>query len=164
MAMVTGTVEVALNPNKYGKFAMLVNEVWYSTNPEWLENKPSKGDTVSFDDKGKKYIHNLTITGKGSFSPAASSSGGSKGYSTLGVELGHASKLAMDMALTAELPVGGDEFYKFWIEHTQKVHTVMTGLRKKYESSDVVEGTASPTTVIKGATKPSATDVVSDIF
>lgn len=162
MAIVNGVVEVALNPNKYGKFAMVVNEAWYSTNPEWLENKPNKGDTVSFDDKGKKYIHNLTITGKG-VPTATHSSSGKSGYSTLGVELGHASKLAMDMTLASGRVSGDDEFYRFWIEHTQKVHTVMTNLKRKYEGSDKAEE-APASAVIKGATKPSATDGMDDIF
>ena len=36
MATVTGTVEAALIPNKWGKNSILVEEKWYSTDPQYM--------------------------------------------------------------------------------------------------------------------------------
>jgi hypothetical protein len=79
MAIQSGTVAVV--SHKFDKFSLLLegNDTWYSTkfnpNPE-----PVKGDVVSFDDGGKKYINKLAIEGGGAPRPTASSApaGGAK--------------------------------------------------------------------------------------
>lgn len=71
MAIVKGVVEVA-SINKWGKFNMLVNEMWYSTKPEWLSVKPTSGQTVEFDDGGKNYIKNLRIVEGSVIAPSSS--------------------------------------------------------------------------------------------
>jgi hypothetical protein len=160
MATVTGVVEVAMNPNKFGKFAMLVDEVWYSTDPSWLPTKPEKGDTVTFDNGGKKYIKNLTITGKGGLgkthSPAAKG-----GYSNLGVELGHASNVAKDMAnkFYKDADIGSEDWYIYWMEHTQKVYKVMGKLRKKFEEPE-----EEKVVVMEKKAEPASISELDDIF
>jgi hypothetical protein len=132
MAQVTGTVEKVNFPDRYGKFSMLVGERWFNSKPEWLRDKPGEGDQVEFDDKGKNYINELKIVSKGSGSPSKSFKGYSKGRDNLlGIELGHASKLAMDMTLASHdfERVGDDDFYRFWLDQTQKVYTHMKNLK-----------------------------------
>ena len=115
MATVTGTVEAALIPNKWGKNSILVGEVWYSTDPKYMTGDiPRKGDVVEFDSgKTGKYINNLTVTSKGAGSASSAKSAGG-GYSNLGVELGHASNVAKDMANAffseeGQPEIGGDK-------------------------------------------------------
>ena len=137
MAAVNGVVEVAMNPNKFGKFSILVNDNWYNTKPEWLDNKPEKGDVVSFDDGGKKYIKGLKITGKGEGGGTSTySAPKSKGYSNLGVELGHAANLGIQvaMAMCDKEEVGTPEFYKTFAEQTKHMKAVMDKLRESYEA------------------------------
>lgn len=65
MSTVTGTVEAV--SKKYGKFSILLDDVWYNTKEEWAPNPaPNKGDTVEFDNGGSKFIQRLKITGEGS--------------------------------------------------------------------------------------------------
>ena len=158
MAEVTGTVEVAMNPNKYGKFSILVNEKWYNTNPEWIVNKPVKGDTVIFDDGGKTYIKNLRITGGSHGHSPAPAKAATGGYSTLGVELGHAANIATQMAINSftASEMGSTEYYDFFVTHTEKVFEIMSAL--KYKHTHKVE--LPKATVLA----PVATDDVADIF
>lgn len=61
---------------------------------------------------------------------------------TLGIELGHAANLAMEMSCTAfhESKVGTPEFYKFFVEHTDKVFNIMKKIRESKENpSEPVE-------------------------
>ena len=80
MTIVTGVVENA-NVN-FGKFSILLDGVWYGTKEEWAPKiRPSKGDTVEFDDGGNKYLQNCRITGKGGVvSAAPAPTGASGGY------------------------------------------------------------------------------------
>ena len=166
MAQVTGVVSQANNPNQWGKFAINVDGNWYSTNPDWIALKPNAGDEVTFDDGGKKYIKNLQILKEGSGAPATS--GGKKGgYSSLGVELGHASNIAKDMAnkIFADVEVGSEDWYKFWMTHTQKVYKTMKALRDKYENEAVAVPAASPeSNVVVLKKSASKTAAIEDIF
>ena len=61
MATITGTVEGV--SRKFGKFSILVNDVWYGTKQEWAPDPaPNKGDEVEFfTQDGKKYLNNCVI-------------------------------------------------------------------------------------------------------
>ena len=175
MATVTGTVEAALIPNKWGKNSILVGEVWYSTDPKYMTGDiPRKGDVVEFDSgKTGKYINNLTVTSKGAGSASSAKSAGG-GYSNLGVELGHASNVAKDMAnaffFGDTSAIGGDEWYKYWVTHTEKVYTVMKKLRAKHEAPVATPtGVGTDDVVVLAKAKPSSkpvetADEIEDIF
>ena len=67
MATVTGVVEAY--GEKYGKYSLSVNGTWYSTKQEWYKGpdvKTLKGQTVSFDDGGGKFIKGKVTTSGGS--------------------------------------------------------------------------------------------------
>lgn len=70
MATVTGKVEA--KSNKFGKFAILVNDTWYSSK---FEIKAERGDEVEFDDGGSKWCQKLKVVGAGSGGGSASSGG-----------------------------------------------------------------------------------------
>ena len=59
MATVTGVVEGV--STKFGKYSVLVNGTWYGTKEEWAHVKPNKGDTISFDDGGRKYLSKVSV-------------------------------------------------------------------------------------------------------
>lgn len=140
MNIVTGTVEkVARNGG------IMVNGEWYSSfkGKDTSAKGVVPGTFVSFqwtpDTKGLGYknIKMLTVTG-GAAPDAISTTTASvpvrAGNTNLGVELGHASKLAMDMALAqfAKSPdsIGDEAFFKQWITYTDKVYKAMAALRK----------------------------------
>jgi hypothetical protein len=140
MALVTGTVEAA--HSKWDKWNILVNDKWYSTKLEYARAKPGKGAVVEFDDGGAKFTKNLRVISEGEPYPSGgypspSPKSGTKTYSNLGVELGHASNVAKDMAihysLHVDIEIGSPEWYKYWVTHTEKVYNVMKALRYKYE-------------------------------
>lgn len=158
MPNVTGTVQ---SKSRKGN-SIQVDGEWYSVfaaadmPAEWK-------DEVSFNwdyDKSGKY-RNIA---KGTVKVLNSGGGGetrtvSKGFSNLGVELGHASNVAKDMAI-AKFPseeVGSTAFYKFWLDETQKVYDLMKGLRTKYEGG----GTKTATPVAETEPDLVTTD---DIF
>jgi hypothetical protein len=174
MAIVQGVVSQANNPNQWGKFAINVDGNWYSTKPEWIAVKPVAGDEVTFDDGGKKYIKGLSIVGKSATAPAPAAK---KGYSNLGVELGHASNVAKDMANVYwdQALVGSDDWYKYWMEHTQKVYEVMKKLREKYETPPEPKAPPEPEVVVltagstqdEGVPMPAPStddDILKDLF
>lgn len=177
MAQVKGIVEG--QHEKWEKWNILVNGTWYNTKLEWAKEKPVEGDEVEFDDGGRNYTKNLRILthGGGVTQPSKASSGGGftakpKGNYNLGVELGHASNVAKDMAIQASNAglidnVGSDDWYKFWVTHTQKVYGVMKNLREQYEKSPSPaksEESDAPV-VMQGASKPSSAEVTeADIF
>jgi len=176
MAQVRGVVEG--QHEKWEKWNILVNGTWYNTKLEWAKEKPVEGDEVEFDDGGRNYTKNLRILthGGGVAQPARASSGGGftakpKGNYNLGVELGHAANVAKDMANNhlAASEIGTDEWYKYWVTHTQKVYGVMKNLRDQYEKPTPAksEDTDSPV-VMSGAVAPSAAPVAevteADIF
>jgi hypothetical protein len=132
MSNVTGNVEAV--SRKFEKFTVKVNDLWYGTKAEWKpEPEPKVGDNISFysGEEGKKYLQNVTINSTAS--PSAAKSSG--GYSSLGVELGHASNVAMEM-VTTKFPadqIGSPEMYKWWLEHTENVYKMMKSLRARHE-------------------------------
>lgn len=71
---------------------------------------------------------------------------------TLGIELGHAANLAMDMTLRAHEPndVGTPNFYKFFAAHTEKVFQIMKKLREAHERGDV----PTPVDALKSLDEP----------
>jgi hypothetical protein len=131
MTVHTGVIEAI--SHKYDKFAILYNGNWFNTKKEYAEEwpvMPAVGDEISWDDGGKKYLGKMKIVKK-NVAPSGASAPPSGGYSSIGVEIGHASKLAMDMALATSMQVASKEFYKFWAEETLKVHGMMTKLKAK---------------------------------
>jgi hypothetical protein len=150
MAIVTGVVEGV--STKYDKYSVLVNGTWYATKMEWATVKPEKGDLVSFDNKGAKFLNNVKITSKSGYA-GATAAGGSSGSSNppknfnLGVELGHASNLAMRMTEFLQEGSGKDgsanEFLDVWERNTALIYARMQRLRKMYEEGAVqAEGKA----------------------
>lgn len=131
-----------------------VNGEWYSTfNASDLDHVNWK-DQVSFDFVSKGKYKNISgkveVTAK---APAASSSGGGGkgGDYTLGVELGHASKLAMDVMLAeTAIKAGSEEFYKGFVRHTEIIYGLMKGIKDKHSGVDVrvspkpAEATSTP--------------------
>lgn len=134
---IDGTVE---SKSRKGN-SIKVNGGWYSTfNASDLDHVNWK-DQVSFDFVTKGKYNNISgkveVTAK---APAASSSGGGGkgGDYTLGVELGHASKLAMDVMLAdPSIKAGSEEFYKGFVRHTEIIHGLMKGIKDKHSGVDV---------------------------
>lgn len=141
-----------------------VGDDWYSTfksadldHIEWKDEVEfvyvQKGDFKNIKGRVQK------VSGGGT---ATATSGGGKPYSNLGVELGHASNLAMRMMEQSfsedNCPVVGTaEYYKQFMDYTEKMHKVMSAIRAKHES----DGDATP--VIKEESKPvKATPEVED--
>lgn len=60
MSKVSGVIEAY--SNKFDKFSILVNDTWYSSK---FEIKAQKGDTVEFDDGGKKWCQKLRVIASG---------------------------------------------------------------------------------------------------
>lgn len=69
---VTGVAEA--KSNKFDKYSVLVNGTWYSSK---FEIPCEKGDTVEFDDGGRKYCQKLRVVIEGGSSTGKSSSGNS---------------------------------------------------------------------------------------
>jgi len=134
MAEVNGVVEGV--STKFGKYSILVNGTWYSTKMEWAKVQPEKGAQVSFDDGGAKFLKNVKVLSGGS-SSGSSAPAPSKGFNSLGVELGHAANLAMQVML-ARSPVepGTAEFYADFVDQTQAIFKVMKTLRTHYENGE----------------------------
>jgi hypothetical protein len=62
MATVTGVVEGY--GTKYDKFSLNVNGTWYATKQEWYKGPDVatlKGQTVTFDDGGGKFLKNVRV-------------------------------------------------------------------------------------------------------
>jgi len=134
MAIVTGVVEAV--STKFDKYSIQVGGTWYSTKMEWAKVQPEKGAEVSFDNGGGKFMKNVKIISGGS-GGSAGASPAKGGFSTLGVELGHAANLAMQVSLHGSPGAAGSpEFYKFFVEQTQTIYKVMKGLRKHYEEGE----------------------------
>ena len=140
MSIHKGTVEAI--SHKYDKFAVLIDEKWYNTKKEYAEEwpvKPTVGDVITFDDGGKKYLGKMKIvSSSGSSGTPKASSGG--GYSNIGVEVGHASNLAMRMMEQhTSFDVGSVEYYKELVKRTEEVYKIMKSLKSKLGAPDVKE-------------------------
>lgn len=145
MAIVTGVVEGV--STKFDKYSVLVNGTWYNTKMEWATVKPEKGDLISFDNKGAKFLNNVKITSKAGYAGANAAAGNTANPSknfNLGVELGHASNLAM--RITERKWGDIDDVTAFlddWEGITKSVYSRMQRLRKMYEGGAVqAEGKA----------------------
>ena len=122
-----GTVEAV--STKFGKYGVLVEGTWYNSKPEYLKVKPEKGDVIEFDNGGKNYLNKVSIITK-SDAPAANSGGAKKGgYSQIGVELGHAANLAMQVMLR-----DGDFVEQDFRAITKDIFLVMKELRQQAET------------------------------
>jgi hypothetical protein len=104
-------------------------------------------DSVEFlweYDKSGKYRNikkgTMKLTGiGGSAGGTAGATAGRAPYkaNNIGVELGHASNNATQMALAwaskNSTVIGSPEFYKFWLDTTQDIYQMMKGLRASHE-------------------------------
>ena len=159
-SQVTGVVEA--KAVKGMNTSILIRGEWYSSFKGAGLASIEKGSTVDFlwkpDAKGMGFRNIIASTVKnlGGSSPVAAGSVGKpyipparKEYSTLGVELGHASNLAMEMCLgMAGIDPGSDEFYKAWVHHTDKIFTIMQKIRASKEA------VAAPATVVAKPATP----------
>ena len=130
---VTGTVEAI--STKYDKFSIMVNDIWYGTKQEYADNfkaLPNRGDSVEFDNGGKKFLSKLVIVGASASSGSPSSPAAKAPYSNLGMTLGHASNIGIKIALAGDTVVGSTEFYSSFINSTETVHKIMTNLNLKH--------------------------------
>jgi len=172
MAIHKGTVEAI--SYKYEKFAVLIEEKWYNTKAEYAAEwpvKPAVGDVITFDDGGKKYLGKMKIVSSpgGSAGTAKAASGG---YSNIGVEVGHASNLAMrvmEQRLTegsglAYTEVGTAEYYKLFIKETETIYKLMKGLKAKLGEPKVAEKPEEPVPAKKAATEEADLDDLEDLF
>lgn len=138
MAIKSGVV--ARVSTNYGKFSVVLegDPTWYGTKQEWNKCDCVVGDTIEFDDGGKNYFKNARITGKASGPVSAGShapKSGGKTWNNVGVEVGHASNIATQMALKHfdQNMIGSKEYYKFFLEQTRLVYKVVGQLRKEAE-------------------------------
>lgn len=143
MERVTGVVE---SKRRDGN-AIRVNGEWYGTfKGKGLESVNWK-DNVEFlfeKDKSGRYNNikgTVKVVSKAPAEATSAHSGGRPIYSNLGVELGHASKLAWDLVIQLANRNGGPglgsaDFYKLWVEHTEKVFRAMKGLRSAHEKQE----------------------------
>jgi hypothetical protein len=147
-SQVTGVVEA--KAVKGMNTSILIGGEWYSSYKGAGLASIEKGSTVDFlwkpDAKGMGFRNIIASTVKnlGGSTPAPSGVVGkayvpaAKAYSTLGVELGHASNLAMEMCLKmdSQFDPGTEEFYKAWVHHTDKIFTIMQKIRASKEKAD----------------------------
>lgn len=160
MNKVAGKVE---SMSKKGN-SIKVNGEWYSVAPQAAATA-LKGvawkDEVEFlyEQKGQyKNIKGVVSVISGAGSPAANSGRGGNGggYSNIGVEVGHAANLAMNMmeqkimADTTPMMIGSKEYYATFAQYTLDMYKVMKGIRSKIEQ---------PTQVVDIAPQPVANDV-----
>ena len=155
MGMVKGEVEAV--STKYDKYSILVNGTWYGTKAEWAKVKPNRGDSVEFDDGGSKFLKKVRILGSSSSSSSAPSTGSSRGgYSQVGVEVGHATNIAIQVmdqyirqAAASAPEVGSKEYWAKFCEITDTVHDITDAFRTKYSaprpgSEEAKEAKAAP--------------------
>lgn len=160
-SQVTGVVEA--KAIKGMNTSILIGGEWYSSYKGAGLASVEKGSTVDFlwkpDVKGMGFKNIIASTVKnlgGPTTPVGAASTGKaytpparKEYSTLGVELGHASNLAMEMCLGMPgVAPGSDEFYKAWVHHTDKIFTIMQKIRASKE------GVAAPAAVVAKPATP----------
>lgn len=149
MTVHTGIVEGI--SYKYDKFSVLVKEAdgtegWYGTKKEFADEwpaKPNRGDKITFDDAGRKYLSKMRIleSAGGSAGAAAGSKSGSN-YN-LGVEVGHASNLAMrvmEQRLDHQrLEIGSSEYWKQFAKDTNDIYKIMTGIKARIGGTNTPE-------------------------
>jgi hypothetical protein len=142
MTQHTGIIEFV--SHKYDKYAIKLEgqEGWYNTKQEYADEwdyKPKQGDEVTFDDGGKKYFskHKVLKQSAGVAPSGGKSKGG--GWSNVGVEVGHASNLAMRVmeqrlaGVASEPTVGSTEYWKQFAQDTMKIHGLMAKIKDSVE-------------------------------
>jgi hypothetical protein len=146
MAALTGTVASKARNGS----SIKIGDDWYGAFKGKGLEAIEQGHTVQIEwdyDKTGKYrnIKSVSVLGGAPRAPAQVT-GGSGGYSNLGVELGHASKLAMDICLAMHDPrnVGDDDFYSDWAKHTRKVYKTMQSLRAEFSKPAETAASAAP--------------------
>ena len=142
MAIVNGVVKAV--STKYDKYSIKVGDTWYGTKMEWATVKPEPGESVTFENGGGKFTKNMKITSQGSVQPAGKTDAtpsAPKNYS-LGVELGHASNLAMRMTEYLSEDQGANTspnaFLDLWERNTMLIYSRMQRLRKVYEGEGAI--------------------------
>ena len=143
MDKVTGVVE---SKSRKGN-GIKVNGEWYSTYSAADLNHIEWKDSVEFlyEQKGKyrNIKGKVEKTASGGGAPSGTRSlpaSGGGGYSSIGVELGHAANLAMRMmeqAAAESERVGSPEYYKQFVTYTTDMYKVMKAIRAKVESGDI---------------------------
>lgn len=141
MDKVTGVVE---SKSRKGNGIKVEGE-WYSTFSAADLNHIEWKDSVEFlyEQKGKykniKGKVEKTASGGGAPSGTRSLPASGGGYSSVGVELGHAANLAMRMMEQTEYEyaVGSPEYYKNFVSYTTDMYKVMKAIRAKVESGDI---------------------------
>lgn len=139
METITGVVESVRKDRK----GMCVNGQWYSS---WDALSVNTGDEVLFNyvEKGtfKNIKGKVRVTGS---KPVTSSGGGkSGGYSNLGVEIGHAANLAMEMMKQDKIELDSEEYYGTFATRTVSMFNAMKEIR-----SIIEKGEGSTSTVTK---------------
>jgi len=135
---------------------------WYGTfSPADLSHVEWK-DEVKFSWEPKGEYKNIkgpvVVTGADSGAGSSPSSSPTRN-GNLGVELGHASNLAMRMMEQASSPtVGSTEYYRMFAEFTEDMYKVMQGLRAKVSAPDFTSD------VVKKLDPEPVADPVEDIF
>ena len=169
MAQVKGLVENV--STKWDKYSMQVNGSWYGTKEEWAVVKPNKGDLIEFDDGGKNYTKNvkiITAGAGGTYGSPKPSGGGKGGYSNLGVELGHAANLAIQVVLAEGIEAGSTDFYKAFAQNTRKCYAIMKGLREEFEkpaeTTKAVPAEEEVVVMKSGVADPGEDVTASDLF
>lgn len=82
MSEIKGVVKAT--SNKYGKYSILIDDIWYSSK---FEIAADRGDEVVFEDEDKRYIRKLRVTAKGDGGGGGTSTG-SGGTRTPGFPVG----------------------------------------------------------------------------
>lgn len=142
MTIRKGVVEAV--STKFDKYSVLVDGEWYRTKMEWAKVKPNRGDTIEFDDGGSKFLSKVKIVSAGSGS-SGGTAGSAKPDYNLGVELGHASNIALRVINkmidtgNLEAPVGSTDYYKAFVEQTETVYEIMKGLKNKHSGKPVLK-------------------------
>jgi hypothetical protein len=164
MEKISGVVE---SKSRKGN-SIKVGGEWYSCFNASDLNHVIWKDSVEFMYVQKGQYRN--IKGKveilaGGGGASSSGGGGSRsagGYSNLGVELGHASNLAMkvmeQMVTVSDIQVGSADYYTQFIEQTEKMYTIMKGIRGKYEAED-----AKPKVADKPSVAPASSSAVEEM-
>jgi len=149
MAQCTGMVEdrnessITISGERYGSFkGQGLSAVGVGDTLDFLWN-PSKcgryrnivSSTIKILAKGSGGGMVVSPTGYAASKPTFV-----KQNNTLGIELGHAANLAMEVALescksgVAPHSIGSDDFYKNWVHHLDKIHTIMSKVRASKEA------------------------------